>query len=286
MPNYYEILKIQPTATAPEIESAYETQYHPAPPGDTSRLHVVNQANQALQVLEKIRATLTDPAKRIAYDARSGLQGAVVVWRILKLKEHLPVLVPADRSSSARKPEPAQRTPIRTDAWICPKCGRQTRCRVASAKVRTDARINCPKCNTMIEATATFCAVCGGNIQQLTEQKQRRVELIDEQQNLTAQRAQVQQEILGNQDEVNVLKRVAVSAIAWIGWAPMWLGVTLANIRIRHIMDSYAFYTRPHYELELLVAGLWGVFWAFLGVILFKKLTFSALVVGIVSAFI
>ena len=81
MPNYYEILQIQPDAPAPEVEAACEAQYnrwrrlvtHHDP-------ETADKATRALRILEQIRATLTDPAKRAAYDATLNLSGAVVAW--------------------------------------------------------------------------------------------------------------------------------------------------------------------------------------------------------------
>jgi hypothetical protein len=51
------------------------------------------------------------------------------------------------------------------------------------------------------------------------------------QQRLTAQRGEVTQAIHDNKDEVSVLKLNTVSAIAWIGWLPMWLCIALYEIR-------------------------------------------------------
>ena len=75
MPNYYEIIKVQPTAPTAEIVNACEAQYN-----QWRRLvthhdqDVVNQANQALQTIEQIRLTLTDTEKRGVYDAAVGIE--------------------------------------------------------------------------------------------------------------------------------------------------------------------------------------------------------------------
>jgi DnaJ-class molecular chaperone len=66
MLNYYEILQVASTATTTDIEVACEAHYNRwrrlVTHHDSS---VVAQANQALQQLEQIRATLTDPQKRV-----------------------------------------------------------------------------------------------------------------------------------------------------------------------------------------------------------------------------
>ncbi len=117
---YYEILEVTVSATQAEIETAIENQYN-----QWRRLvthhdgSVVTQANQALQALEQIRATLTDPQKRKAYNEGIGL-GDVVSGlgdpEALLQQTGLPS-VPSP--TSARK---QTRDIQRLDAWECPKC--------------------------------------------------------------------------------------------------------------------------------------------------------------------
>src|SRR4030042_1728961 len=76
--SYYEILGVAPAASQAEIEIVIEERYNKwrrlVTHHDQS---VVTQANQALQAIEQIRATLTNPQKREVYDAAIGLKGAV-----------------------------------------------------------------------------------------------------------------------------------------------------------------------------------------------------------------
>ncbi len=281
MPTYYEILKIQPTAITPEIESAYEVQYHHWRHLVTHHdPTVVNKANQALQALEQIRTTLTDPTKRAAYDAKLNLQGPVGG-----------LADPQARSTAAAPPPPrpgavappgsatASHTPTRTDVWICPQCRAPNPVQSRFCKqCGQTLGVNCPKCNTMVEATNAFCAVCGGNIQQLTEQKQRRSELIDAQQQLAAKRQEVQQAIPDNKEEVKSLRGITVSAIAWIGWLPMGLSIALYEMQDHN--------NRPEHFIGFLIAGLFGLLLAIIGIIVFKKLTFSAVFVSVITLII
>jgi ribosomal protein L40E len=182
MATYYEILKVSSTATVAEIETALDMQYH-----HWRRLvthhdpTVVNKANQALQALEQIRATLTDPIKRAAYDAKLGLQGPVGGLADPQARGTASPLPPRP---AVVPPEPptAPATPVRTDAWICPQCGTTNPVQSRFCKkCGQTLGINCPKCNTIIEATAVFCAVSRRHIQQThrTEQ-QRRAELMSD----------------------------------------------------------------------------------------------------------
>src|SRR3990170_8094223 len=123
MTTYYEILKVQTTASVSEIESAFETQYN-----QWRRLvthhdpSVEAQANQALITLEQVRTTLTDPAKRSAYDAGIGMRGAVGgiadPEAVLRAAMPPPFTQPPTKAVPAGQPGAVQRV----DAWICPKC--------------------------------------------------------------------------------------------------------------------------------------------------------------------
>src|ERR1035437_4567587 len=74
MPTYYEIINVIPTAAQSEIELVLDAQYNKVRRLVTHQdPNVVNQANQALQLLEKIRTTLMDDGKRSAYDAAIGI---------------------------------------------------------------------------------------------------------------------------------------------------------------------------------------------------------------------
>jgi len=166
MPNYYEMLKIQPTASASEVEAAIEQQYN-----QWRRLVAhhdqvkVNQANQALMTLEQIRATLMDPEKRAVYDAAIGVSGQQLggladpemLFRANPLAA--PISPPA---SVAAKPQP--QAVERTDAWICtnPRCGKanpigQQFC----SQCGTVIGYACPKCGKLSELSKRYCPHCG-----------------------------------------------------------------------------------------------------------------------------
>ena len=74
MPNYYEILKVAPNATATEIQSAYEAQraqleqFLNHPDAETA-----SKAQKGVQFLQQVSVIMLDPEKRKAYDASIGL---------------------------------------------------------------------------------------------------------------------------------------------------------------------------------------------------------------------
>lgn len=168
MPNYYEMLKIQPSATLAEIETAIEGQYN-----QWRRLvthhdpNIVNQANQSLQLLETIRTILTDSAKRNAYD--TGISGPVD-----GLADPEAVLRAAP-SSLPRQPlaTKALSSTDRTDAWVCPSCQTNnllkarfcSRCGLALG-------INCPNCGNVIKSDTVFCPDCGAKVKDLLRQRE------------------------------------------------------------------------------------------------------------------
>ena len=181
MPTYYEIINVVPTASRPEIEQALDVQYnrwrrlvtHHDP-------DVVNQANQALQALEKVRAVLTDPGKRSAYDAAvssvvSGLEDPAAHPPI---PEGLPV--PPGQMASGPQPFPHHLPPTQSSAlrtWMCPKC--QSPNVVNSQFCKTcgeSLAISCPICSKLVEIGAQFCTNCGVSIPQAQHKKELEVQ--------------------------------------------------------------------------------------------------------------
>lgn len=175
MPTYYEILQIPPTATVSEIETACEKQYN-----HWRRLvthhdpNMVNKANQALQWLEKMRATLTDPAKREEYDASIGLRGPVGGLADPQARPRVAVPTPPPP-----RPRPGIQSPLapavtkRVDVWICPKC--QTPNAISTRFCRQCGHTlgrECPSCSSLIEAVASHCTHCGANVEQLIQQRE------------------------------------------------------------------------------------------------------------------
>ena len=166
MPTYYEMLKLEPAANTSEIEDAIDEQYH-----KWRRLvthhdpKVVNQANEALQTLETIRATLTNPEQRRIYDAAIG-----VGEKVMGLGDPDAVMAQVGPSSSAQPP-PApmttqEETPPskRVDAWVCPECDTPNSiglryCNECGAQIGAE----CTQCGELVEMAAKFCAACGVN---------------------------------------------------------------------------------------------------------------------------
>ncbi len=190
MMNYYEALKVQPTATVTEIEAALELQYN-----QWRRLvthhdpTVANQANQALQTLEQIRSTLTDSTRRVAYDASltsGGTAGGLAdpaVADAPRTASFAPFAPPPPKASTSQPPASAVQ---RIDAWLCPKC--QTANAIGTRFCKSCGQAlsqDCPKCGQLIEAKIEFCPECGVNVagyrrelqqQELEQQRQLQAE--------------------------------------------------------------------------------------------------------------
>jgi hypothetical protein len=167
MPNYYEALNLQPTATTAEIETACESQYN-----QWRRLvthhdpNVVNQANQALQLLETIRTTLTNTNTRAVYDAGIGigvtLGGLADPEAILSQAAAAPTPLAPD----LLKPQttaPSAAAVSKPRLWVCPKCNCDNPvdtkyCYKCGAQL---VRV-CPECKKMTSLMASgFCGNCG-----------------------------------------------------------------------------------------------------------------------------
>jgi ribosomal protein L40E len=175
MPTYYHLLDLETDAKTTEIEDAIDEQYH-----KWRRLvthhdpDVVTQANQALQRLEKIRATLTDSQSRAIYDEGVGLNGDVGGLGdpdalVANAAPHSP---PASPRAKVRDKEP------RVDVWTCSKCHTSnpvgTRYCVSCGY---EVGVECPKCSHINPATATYCSQCGVNIQEEIQNQQRQRDL-------------------------------------------------------------------------------------------------------------
>jgi len=177
---YYEILGVSTTATTAEIEAACEARYN-----HWRRLvthhdpEVANKANQALRWLEKIRATLGDPARRAAYDVSIELPN-----EIGGLAD--PQAGPTTRTATPPRPKPRESgnaspraaTP-RVDAWVCSECqtanAAGTRfCEKCGHQMGQD----CPSCGHRIKSRTSFCPECGIDIEAV--HRQRRQERLQE----------------------------------------------------------------------------------------------------------
>ena len=169
MNNYYEMLKVAPNASHTEIETCLDDQYtkwralvtHHDP-------NIVTQANQALSILEDIRATLLDQDNRNAYDKQLAqeqekLSGLTDPDMVLAQNPMQPAMAPPrQRSSTASIPRNAEID--RTDAWICtdPKCRKANQigtqfCSKCGKRIGAE----CPSCGVLVELSNKFCSNCG-----------------------------------------------------------------------------------------------------------------------------
>lgn len=174
MPNYYQTLNIDSTATEQEILAAFDLHYnqwrhlvnHPDP-------NLASQANQAIQLLETIRTTLTDPVRRSAYDAGIGIGG---VQGGLADPEALLQAATAPRAVVPPRPKPASGAPVTTfvDAWVCPRCQKSNakgsrHCKECGCELAQQ----CPNCKKLFEKQANFCPSCGEQPQVFLQRKER-----------------------------------------------------------------------------------------------------------------
>lgn len=226
MANYYELLKVSPSASAQEISSAFDAQYE-----QWRRLvthhdpNVVNQANQAIQLLEQIRATLTDPNKRAAHDEGIGLRsvgGLADPTAILNMPS-VTMTPPAPR----QMPERAQVGAVVAAApalWTCPKCKKEnppsTRfCfNCGTQLVRT-----CPECGQETSLVATgFCGNCGYNY------------------DVAAQRARLKSEIENASSRISYASGQLNEAKARTSKAMNWAAIGIIGLLIACVITASA----------------------------------------------
>jgi len=181
MANYYELLKVAPSASAQEISNAFDTQYE-----QWRRLvthhdpNVVNQANQAIQLLEQIRATLSDPTKRAAYDEGIGLRsvgGLVDPSAILNMPS-VTMTPPAPRQMPVAA-QPAAVVPAAPALWTCPQCKKENPPNTRFCfSCGTQLVRACPECGQETSLVATgFCGNCGYNYDVATERAKLKSEI-------------------------------------------------------------------------------------------------------------
>lgn len=176
MPNYYELIELTPTATSPEIENAIDARYNQWRALVTHHDDKVrDQANQAMRMLEQIRATLTDPAKRAVYDEAIGVKGATAGLVDPTAVINMPhvTMPPPPRPPMPNPTVGATGAAGTVNAWVCPKCsvanGIGTRfCRNCGTALGRE----CPNCEKTIEAIAKFCPDCGVDVAKATFEKQ------------------------------------------------------------------------------------------------------------------
>jgi curved DNA-binding protein CbpA len=175
--NLYQLISVPFTATISEIDAAILTKYNEARRLVTHHdPTIVNQANQALQVLEQARATLLNPQRKAAYDASLGLgttTGGLADPQAILQKFNLGITAtpPSGRSTSTNPPiGPAVE---RADAWICPGCNTVNPIGTRFCKkCGKEIGIPCPSCQSLVEVHAVFCQKCGVNISSALKQIQ------------------------------------------------------------------------------------------------------------------
>lgn len=172
MANYYEILGLGETASATEIERALDEQYH-----KWRRLvthhdpQVVNRANQALQSLEKIRATLTNSRSRAVYDDGLGLGEAGVAG----LEDPSALLAKVSpEGTSPNRPLKSPHVGGRIDVWLCVKCNASNPIDTRyCARCGSALGVDCPECGRINLVSTPYCTNCGIKIKEAVEEQER-----------------------------------------------------------------------------------------------------------------
>lgn len=169
MGNYYEILAITSQANSAEIANAIGNHYNQVrrlinhhDPG------VVNQANQALLVLEQMKVVLLDPKKKAEYDLSISTVGGLA-----DTTAHS-TIVPGQTNIGISNTQNNLGGNVRiADGWICPKCKRPNPkgalfCQHCSEAI---GRI-CPNCSTHYESKVAFCPSCGKSFEHAQKKSQ------------------------------------------------------------------------------------------------------------------
>lgn len=186
MTTYYEYLQIQPVATEQEIQIAFDEKYN-----QCRRLvthhdpNIVNQANLALQSLEKIREVLLDPERRAVYDEALGIGGNVLggLADPNSSQVGIPVQTPPMVRNIPNLGTTSQLAPNTLEGWTCGKCNSISQvgslfCKSCGSEIGQ----SCPKCGTLFEKTAKFCPSCGINPQGYAEEQEKlRLEAMERQ---------------------------------------------------------------------------------------------------------
>jgi hypothetical protein len=243
MSNYYELLKIQPTVSIAEIESAYDEQYN-----QWRRLvthhdpTVVEESNRALRTLEQIRATLTDPTKRAAYDAGIGIGGSIGGLAdpaaVLKRAQMVSPMPP-----TLHQQVPVGQTQMPVNAWACPRCLTSNIvgthfCKSCGQEIGRA----CPNCGQLIEAAVQYCTECGADIKAVEREKQAKEEL--ERQRQSA----YERENAERQSALSVVNKIA--GRAWLftklGWIFV-IAIAALEIAIHNgkVLDVIGFVGSP-----------------------------------------
>lgn len=247
MATYYEQLKLPASASTEEITAAIDALYNQWRHLATNPQHSA-QAQHQLQLLEAMRDTLTDPAKRIGYDASIGVVGGLIDPAALIAAERHPS-PPPGQLNVRMKTEP--RTPAAPGAnpWTCYKCSADNPpktpfCFQCGAKlVQT-----CPECgkNTSLVASK-MCGSCGYHY----DVAQKRVELRKQIEQRRAEVATFQQEYNRKTDSPYIPDSTAgcVLILFFIGIFALLVSIPIIN------SISYLFNTNPSNEFVNFTLG-------------------------------
>lgn len=164
--NYYQQLEISSDASQQEIEDVIDEKYD-----EWRRLvnhhdqRVVQKANATLTELQEIRAVLTDPEKRRAYDAQLGVVGGITdPEAFLKQIGAAPTPPPPDT-------RPTEQTPSALQDWQCPNCNTVNEKGLQfCSKCGTRIGEPCPSCENMVYVGNSHCGKCGVNVAETKKQ--------------------------------------------------------------------------------------------------------------------
>ncbi|MDQ2853695.1 MAG: J domain-containing protein [Chloroflexota bacterium] len=150
----YRLLGVPPSARTAEIAAACRTlarAFHPDR-NDSRR------ATEEMQVVNAVRALLTDPQSRAEYDReRHVFWSRAARSTVARPADATPTVRPATRAGPAREAPAERQGPGR------PKLSRTARAAMAGllAALRALHPTRCGSCGEWIEADHRFCGACG-----------------------------------------------------------------------------------------------------------------------------
>ena len=234
MANYYEILKLPPTASMVEIETAIDAQYnywrrlvtHHDP-------QTAQRANQALLAMETIRSTLTDPVKRSNYDTALGAKVSGLADPQLTASP-VPSMRPSPPASPTAPSRP-DKSPERVDAWLCPHCDkanpiRSMYCQSCGAVLGQV----CQQCRAVYEVKASFCPSCGETPGRIT----RRHELEAEIQRKQVELGSLSSQTASAKGQTQLLDLLAIGTLGWV-WFMTGLTFLFGPFNILRLVWSF-----------------------------------------------
>lgn len=183
MSTYYDQLNIPPSADQAAITAAIDARYNQWRQLAAHPQHGA-QAQQQLQLLETIRDTLTDPAKRVIYDRAIGVSGGVGGLadpsKLIEMAQPSPSPTPAPAPPAQRWTCGACGASNAAGARFCSKCG-ATRQEAPAQAAATPSGTNlwaCYKCHADNPPQTKFCFKCGAQLVQSCPECKRETSLI------------------------------------------------------------------------------------------------------------